>query len=585
MAPSKAVPHPSQHDLLRAYARLWAVTEFVIIYGNMFLVPGCESFFPSECVETPVWFWAQCVLWLAILAVPSRLLVSLSMLVRVSMFVVQSPMIWESCHWANALELACVVTLLLCPATAVVDQTKDLVRTMISLFYIGAGFWKMNTSFLDPTVSCGTIYIASLLATFAPEGLLPPWLVTAALGSAPWMTIIGEMSIGVLLLLPSRPMRRAGFVLSNMLHYAICITPHPNAVPLFGVFCYTRLFFVMPEAWTVALAEVVSAPRTSSGLAFRVASVALAAWSASLTSDPGIVINWGIPAQTILCLIGARVVLLDMRHAAAWAEAGPIGLGAVGGLASRLLRANGAFWVLAVLFYVFGAQTLGLMDISATSPFSHIREHGGSNHLLMPTSLLQQWEWSRGTDGFGGGVVRITSCSSDYLNALYPCNVTDELRPGIRDMLHSFGHIGHEYHPTVMRMFGSHRIRRHLPHWDGGRPFPVYTVPGLELRRMLAEARAANESFVLEYDTLPGVVGDEKWRHTAVQSKVRLEEDGAGGINCRVLRRPLDEAEEWAPCGEDELPLQPAPTGLLMKFLVWFPYPVVEGVYEIPCID
>ena len=31
--------------------------------------------------------------------------------------------------------------------------------------------------------------------------------------------------------------------------------------------------------------------------------------------------------------------------------------------------------------------------------------------------------------------------------------------------------------------------------------------------------------------------------------------------------------------------LRPAPTGLLMRFLVWFPYPIIEGVDELPCLD
>ena len=70
------------------------------------------------------------------------------------------------------------------------------------------------------------------------------------------MTVVGELGLGILLLLPSQ----GRGVSASLLHYAICVTPYPNAVPLFGVFCYTRLFFVMPEAWTVALREAASLP-------------------------------------------------------------------------------------------------------------------------------------------------------------------------------------------------------------------------------------------------------------------------------------------------------------------------------------
>ena len=52
--------------------------------------------------------------------------------------------------------------------------------------------------------------------------------------------------------------------------------------------------------------------------------------------------------------------------------------------------------------------------------------------------------------------------------------------------------------------------------------------PTLELRRVLAEARAASSKpFVIEYDKLPGTVGDERWRE-AVESTVRLSDNGRG---------------------------------------------------------
>ena len=101
------------------------------------------------------------------------------------------------------------------------------------------------------------------------------------------------------------------------------------------------------------------------------------------------------------------------------------------------------------------------------------------------------------------------------------------------------------------------------------------------------EARLGAASTTLEYDKLPGIIGDEKWRATAVESKVRLQEDGSGQLTCSVsLQSPARATNEaWAPCGAEELPMQPAPEGLLMKFLVFFPYPVIEGLGELPCLD
>ena len=102
-APPAPAPHPTDVDLFASYSRLWAVSEAVIGYGTVYLVPGCHSFFPTECVETPWWFYSQCILWLIVLLYPSRFSVTISMLVRVAQYWAQAPMTWESCYWAKSM--------------------------------------------------------------------------------------------------------------------------------------------------------------------------------------------------------------------------------------------------------------------------------------------------------------------------------------------------------------------------------------------------------------------------------------------------------------------------------------------------
>ena len=48
-------------------------------------------------------------------------------------------------------------------------------------------------------------------------------------------------------------------------------------------------------------------------------------------------------------------------------------------------------------------------------------------------------------------------------------------------------------------------IRAFLPSWrpESAEPFPAYTVPAFELRRLLDEAREMNESFTLECEPRP----------------------------------------------------------------------------------
>jgi len=333
---------------------------------------------------------------------------------------------------------------------------------------------------------------------------------------------------------------------------------------------------VMPDAWVAACGEFLALPQTTSGLLLRICMGAVVAGSVRFTSMPGFFMDWCLPLQTALCFLGARAVTIGSPPPKAKAPASK-------GMRHGVLRI--AFFVLLLMTfsYVFLFQLLGIMEISAVAPFAVIRQHGGSNHLFMPTSLLQQWESTSHLDKFGGGIVRVTACTSDYMNAMYPSNCTDALPERVVAILREGGHIAQQFAPTVNLMLGP-EIRAKIPHWQpsSGVPFLSYTVPALQLRRMVAEARATKEKFTLEYEHLPGRVGDENWRQTAVASWVRLEEDGTGGRQCHVRR---DAKAAWTPCSHDELVLQPAPEGLLMKIMLFFPYPIIPGLDTLPCLD
>ena len=188
-------------------------------------------------------------------------------------------------------------------------------------------------------------------------------------------------------------------------------------------------------------------------------------------------------------------------------------------------------------------------------------------------------------NALGGGVVRVVHCTSEYVNALYPGNCTFELLPRVVELLRENGHIAQMFNPTVNTMLG-HEIRKDIPHWtpQSGTPFPKYTVPGHELRRLLGEARARSESFVLHYEVLPGLLGDEHWRKTAVATRVHLEEDGKGGRTCHA-QAAGDWPWMWKACEADELAMQPPPTGPLSKLMAFFPYAIIDDLDVLPCID
>ena len=63
-----------------------------------------------------------------------------------------------------------------------------------------------------------------------------------------------------------------------------------------------------------------------------------------------------------------------------------------------------------------------------------------------------------------------------------------------------------------------------------------YTVPALQLRRMLAEARTAGAPFELVYTVLDGDTGDEKWRGSSA-GRGRIRALGALRVRRRLRRR------------------------------------------------
>ena len=71
-----------------------------------------------------------------------------------------------------------------------------------------------------------------------------------------------------------------------------------------------------------------------------------------------------------------------------------------------------------------------------------------------------------------------------------------------------------------------------------------YTLRALELRRIMAEVRAAGEAFSLTYSHLPGAEGDEAWRREARVNDTLVVHGGREG-RPRVHVPPPSEGEGW----------------------------------------
>ena len=68
----------------------------------------------------------------------------------------------------------------------------------MALFYFASGFWKLNSSFLDPSTSCATVYFAGLLAGYALPALVGPALLQLVRAAAPAATVALELLLGLL---------------------------------------------------------------------------------------------------------------------------------------------------------------------------------------------------------------------------------------------------------------------------------------------------------------------------------------------------------------------------------------------------
>mmetsp|Transcript_41572 Transcript_41572/g.114521 ORF Transcript_41572/g.114521 Transcript_41572/m.114521 type:complete len:533 (+) Transcript_41572:162-1760(+) len=505
-------------------------------------------------------------------AIPSAVSFSMAVVIRNTSRLLRMPFIWDSDQWAFFCDAAFLVGLLGAARRrwsghVAVLAASPIVRKMFAILYFASGFWKINSSFLSPRTSCASIFTASILGQIWPHawGLVPEALARFVVHMGPAMVIIGECMAGLLVGAPWRSCRLAGFGLVLLFHAGIAFTPSPNGIANFSYKAASRYCFLFPEAVSKAFLEAVSLPTSSAGYAGRAsASLVMAvAWHVGKVAGPQ---HMGAVFFTSQAVLYARAAQLEFSRVPTQ-KAFPLGVA-------------GWWLVIVVAFLAFGAQILGLTDLGAlASPFSSIRMQGGSNHLLVPTGLLQAWAGDGSMPGssFGGGVVRVEYTDSVWLNSLYPSESTATLPPEAVAILHRGGHLGRQFNPTVRRVVGP-GIRAFMPRWklqDG--PFLQYTVPAMELRRLAFEARATGEAFHLVYTRLPGVAGDEVWRRTAKGLRVEFSLSRNGTEHCIA---------DGQPCSAEELVLLPELDWMPKRTRLFFPYPVIAGAdNELPCMD
>jgi hypothetical protein len=459
---------------------------------------------------------------------------------------------------------------------------------MLGVFYFAAGFWKINTGFLNPEYSCGTVIFLQLLDHLpAAVGDYPP-LVHFVTSVAPLATIVVEMSTGVLLLCP-RPVFGASLMLA--LHLMIGITPPPNNIASFGCVTCSRLFFLKPKETTATLHEIMTTPRLAA------AAVGLASAAIGITRRhhvEGAPLDAPLVFFSLLCFVLCRTLSrrpcrgaldADSTHVLAQPQAKEeLSTPRPAPTQVRVKwwqRCTGWCMVFSMVAYAILFPMLGVMDLGAPNMFSNLRMHGGGNHLILPVALLQRhWHDSANpTGGFGGGIVRVEGTNNlTWLDNMYPGNLIDTLSGAARARLKLANHNLCFFVPMTGRSASLDPSPAAVTSASASASAQAaatkvpYTLHFSELLRLLNEADHRQGGYSISYTRLPGAEGDEAWRAFAGGPSVRITCDGRGKRTCTTTGPNPDVAA--ATCAE-ELRLHEARVDTwLMKLRFGKPYPV-----------
>lgn len=551
----------------------------------------CVAALPFEALRgcmIPLDPWSVSMLLLAALAAFTPEKQTCAVLVfsaRILWWLRRIPFTWDSEVLAGLTDMAFVFHLVAADApdrnvAVLVSDVGRSIQRQMGWFYFFAGFWKINTSFLNSRFSCSSVYFAQLIDAYVPTGLISPDLAQLVISSAPVLTVVLECSIGVLMLIraysdSSPRCSTLAIVLAIALHIGIDITPPPNNIAAFSHEAALRYFWFAPYGVSMAVNELRALPVVgglyaavgASCLALTIAVQQPDVWASwtrapveSLVSLEIHSVDWYVAAHTAFSALLLRGLCLGEAAEPAGGKPPAARASAKTKLLPRppspsptplLVHVNTAL----CLMWACGGVVFGVIEINSPNMFSNLRMQGGTNHLLgVPTSLLHQWRYagySVSDDPFSGGIVRVEHQTSRHVDEFYPAELSGVLTNGTKALLKRGGHSGRMFNSAVARVVGSFAV----PARAEGALFVPFTLPAFEVRRLLRDARASGEAFEIVYTNLPGATGDERWRTGAEGRKIRLLVEPSGE-SCTVLVPGERGAGE---CQSDDLAVAPFP--------------------------
>lgn len=241
-------------------------------------------------------------------------------------------------------------------------------RWILLGFYSFAAFAKLNSGFLDPTVSCGVFYANQSLASVG----LP---TVASDGPLAALTIAGpvlvELSVPVLLAFTRT--RRAGVLLAMVFHTIISVDLDQHFYDFTAVLVMLLCLF-LPDSTTSDLEARVTRPSR--------------AQTAALAFAPVLVVSSLLPPMLVTAVVLKLLVFLAWVPLAMWLIVRTAGHGL--GPSPRPMRLPGAAAAVLVALVVANALTPYLEVKTSTSSNMYanlITVAGETNHLVVPRTL------------------------------------------------------------------------------------------------------------------------------------------------------------------------------------------------------
>eukprot|EP00929_Paragymnodinium_shiwhaense_P103119 TRINITY_DN66404_c0_g1_i2.p1 TRINITY_DN66404_c0_g1~~TRINITY_DN66404_c0_g1_i2.p1 ORF type:complete len:565 (-),score=53.81 TRINITY_DN66404_c0_g1_i2:714-2408(-) len=556
---------PACQHVLTLWTRFWALHQLSPFVNAVLGISG--GAIDNWPIHGPVawWHWRlRLPLVLLAMAWPLPLVSFVANIGNLVFLAVTMPFVWDHMMWASMHEIAFVVAFAFGPLTLRPLDFLAAVQAQTVVSYCSAAFWKLTTSFLDPKFSCGTLLVAELLSIL-PEAIFYPGggAAEVMLKAAPLLTVLGEFSIP--LLLASFP--HVGVLLGLGFHLTILMLP-VNAAGGFSIACATSYFAFVSRGMVLVEKSIRSSMISAATVG---ASVAILFAVLRGTADA----TFAIYLTFAVLLVYA--IVLEQRN--------PV-----------LVPGSEGRWKLPLVMASCSAchgllgPILGLQQMAALTMYANVQHWGGSNHLLVPVSLLQEFfaDTSPGTsplaDAFAGGYVRVdhTDLPANVLRT--PADASKLLPERVRQLLKGVDNAGLFYVPYYARMaandFFDEVDSEDGMNWAATTPF---AIPAFELRRLLKLARERGDPFSLAYTALPRQTRKPaEWlRHRGPQVVLR-EGHGAMNTSCAVS---VEGSSGEHPCASGELALQPPPPAWLSAMLLQYPVPLLNtNDTELICI-